>query len=285
MTGLPRSMPALVTAMGVDGTLDLDAHETNIELVRNRGARGVVLAGSTGEGPYLEEGERARLIERTRRADPDLTVICGIHAESTRAAVRLVGECRSADGALVVTPTSLVRGRTDAVVRFYRDVADVSAVPIFLYSVPSVTGWELPVDAVRALAAHPGIAGIKDSGGDPNRTQELRDVIDAGFTIYAGASRALAASARAGAWGAITASANYALADVSLASRGDDRAQRRLTELVGTVERHGLAGTKYAAELTGLIAGAARLPILPLSEDAKSEIASALSRAGLTSSQ
>lgn len=38
--------------------------------------------------------------------------------------------------------------------------------PIILYSVPGNTGLDLPVDAVVALAEHPNIIGIKDSGGD-----------------------------------------------------------------------------------------------------------------------
>ena len=45
-------------------------------------------------------------------------------------------------------------------------VADSSAVPVVLYSVPANTGLELPLDAVLHLSQHPNIVGLKDSGGD-----------------------------------------------------------------------------------------------------------------------
>ena len=45
-------------------------------------------------------------------------------------------------------------------------VADLSPVPVVLYSVPANTGLDLPVDAVVTLSQHPNIVGIKDSGGD-----------------------------------------------------------------------------------------------------------------------
>ena len=278
-------MPALVTAMRSDGAIDEDAHQRNVAIVSERGARGVVLAGSTGEGPYLEPGERGRLIEGARSAAPDIVVVCGINAETTRSAVQLAEECGGADLLLVITPTSLVRTRADAVEQFYRDVADASPLPILLYTVPSVTGWELPVASIRTLATHPGVIGMKDSGGDPSRLDELHETIEAGFTVYAGASRALAESSRRGAWGAITASANYALADVSLAARGDDHAQKRLAALATAVEQHGVAGTKYASDRTGLSAGPARSPVLPLTEDARRDVDAALATAGVTKPQ
>lgn len=45
-------------------------------------------------------------------------------------------------------------------------VADLSPIPVVLYSVPANTGLDLPVDAVVTLSQHPNIVGIKDSGGD-----------------------------------------------------------------------------------------------------------------------
>ena len=285
MSDLPRALPALITAMHPDGAIDVDGHRHNIATMSDRGARGVLLAGSTGEGPYLEPGERRILIEAAREVDQEMAIICGVHAESTREALRAVEECAPADLVLVVTPTSLVRGRADAVEQFYRDVADASPIRLLLYSVPSVTGWELPTESVEVLAAHPSIVGMKDSGGDPSRITELGSTIEQGFVIYAGASRALAESSRRGAWGAITASANYALADVSLAARGDDQAQRRLTQLSTAVERHGLSGSKVAAASTGLAAGPARLPVLPLSDAAVEDVESALRNMGVARPQ
>ncbi len=279
MTTWPRAMPALITPFDADGELDVEAHVHNVVHMADAGATGILVAGSTGAGPYLEQGERHRLVASARGAVGDLTVICGINAESQRQAVAQAAEAADAgaDAVLVITPTTLVRDRDDAVEGFYRDIADRVALPVFLYTVPRVTGWELPVESVRRLSAHPSIIGMKDSGGNPARLKELDDVLADGFVVYAGASGAITASAMAGAWGAITASANYTLADVALAVEGDRTAQHRLLSLAAAVERYGVAGTTHAASLVGLTSGHLRAPLREVDADAASEIRGALS--------
>ena len=283
----PRALPALITAFDGDGALDPGANASNIELVARRGARGVLVAGSTGQGPYLEPGERGQLVSLAKEVDADLVVICGVHAETTRGAIAACREAvdSGADAVLVVTPTTMVRGRIPAVERFYLDLAEVAEAPLLLYSVPGITAWALPTDSVDRLAAHDAIVGIKDSGGDPDRVDAMRPAMEGGFIVYAGASRALAPSAMHGAWGAITASANYALTEVGLAARGDTAAQSRLTQLTSVVESYGVPGTTYAARAVGLQPGTMRRPLLEIGDDARSAIDHALAVAGLGSTK
>lgn len=278
MTVWPQAMPALITPFTPDGSLDIEAHEHNIARMVEQGALGVLIAGSTGEGPYIDAGERASLVGHAAQVAPDLVLLCGVFAESLRQAVRQVEEAAGAgaDGALVVTPTTLVRGRDASVEAFYEELADASALPILLYSVPRVTGWALPTESVARLAIHPSIIGMKDSGGDPTRLTALADVIAGGFITYVGASRAILESHRRGVHGAITASANYALADVAAAVRGDGLAQARLDELTEVVEEHGVAGTKFAAGVRGLSSGSSRRPLADLTPDAADRVTEAL---------
>lgn len=287
MTPWPRAMPALVTALDASGDLDIEGHRHNIAAMVERGARGVLVAGSTGEGPYLDVGERAALVANAREVDASLTILCGINAESVRQGVAQIREASGAgaDGVLVITPTTLARRDPTAVERFYGACADSSDVPVFLYNVPAVSSLVLTVDQVRNLAGHERIVGMKDSGGEPERLDGLADLIADGFTVFTGASRALLASHHAGAWGAITASANYALTEVSLASRGDAAAQQRLTALAAAIEAHGVAGTKAAAAATGLRAGPPRLPLSAVGPTDAAEIVGRLRAAGLVSTQ
>jgi len=281
----PRALPALLTPFSSDGGIDFDAHAHNVATIGARGGTGILIAGSTGEGPYLETGERAALIESARQADPTMFIITGVHAESLRQASVGVAECAHSDAALVVTPTSLVRGNDRAIEAFYAELAERCPVPLLLYSVPSVTGYELPVESIVELAGHPNIVGMKDSGGDPTRLPHLATAIGNGFTVYAGASRALRESSANGAWGAITASANYALAEVALAARQDVQAQQRLTAITSVVEAFGVAGTKAAAQMAGLVAGHMRKPLLPVDEQTRTRISEALRAASLASSK
>lgn len=273
-TRWPDTIPALITPFDSDGEVDIDAHRHNVTAAAAAGASGVLIAGSTGEGPYLEPGERRTLVSEARSAQNNMTVVCGVSAETDREAVRQIHEAASggADAILVVTPGALVRNRMQPIVDFLTRTADAAPLPVFLYTVPMVTGYELPIEAVIGLASHPNIVGMKDSGGDYERLEHLGSVLSDDFIVYTGSSKALADGAARGAHGAITASANYALDLVSASAGGDRAAQRALAALIAVIEPHGVPGTKFAASLTGMRPGSSRLPLQPLTPSTEAEI-------------
>ena len=273
-------MPALITAFDAEERIDAAAHEHNLSVAVTAGTEGVLVAGSTGEGPYLEPGERELLNSITRGAFPDLTIICGISAETDRQAQIQMAEAEvgGADAVLVTTPGTLVRNLLGLITDFYLRIANASPLPVVIYTVPGVTGYELPIEAVTELAGHPNIIGMKDSGGDVSRLDELLDIMNAGFVVYAGSSRALADSNDRGSFGAITASANYLYPLVVAASTGDRNAQTAVTDVTGIVERHGVPGTKFAASLAGMQPGHSRLPLQPLDATAQQSITDVLAR-------
>jgi dihydrodipicolinate synthase/N-acetylneuraminate lyase len=176
-----------------------------------------------------------------------------------------------ADAVLVTTPTMLLRKDAGLVESFYLAVADQSPLPVFCYSVPPVTGYEFPVASAVVVAAHPNIVGMKDSGGDPERIRPILDGVDADYFLYIGASRILGEAARRGAYGAITASANYA-PDLVIAALGSADAQDALSAVSSNVEWHGLAGTYAAAEMVGLQPGTMRPPLVEMSAEDRDEM-------------
>ena len=272
-------MPALITPFTQRGEIDLKAHTHNLRVLSERGIEGFVIAGSNGEGPYLEPGERERLVKAGRRRRSHF--MCGIAAESTRVALAQVSEAieGGADSLLVLTPTTMARGRDSVIIDFYRSIAERSEVPILLYSVPSVTAYNLPIDLVARLSRHENIVGMKDSSGDVVRLQSIVDATPSEFVLYSGSSRALTAAMAVGCYGAITGSGNYApeLVLRTLSAAREDpatarRLQRRLSSLSGDVEAHGVPGVKAAARAAGLEAGYPRLPLTRLARGVETSI-------------
>jgi 4-hydroxy-2-oxoglutarate aldolase len=270
----PNFMSALITPFDEEGDIIAEAHTHNLLLQTSRGVSGFVLGGSTGEGPYLEAGERAGLLNQAREelgVEPFL--ICGVQAQSVRQAEAQLAEIANAgaDAALVMTPTSLARGNHDAMQRFFDAIAETSPLPVFLYSVPAVTGYDLPVESVATLAQHPKIVGLKDSGGRPLHTKEVVQSTPDDFMVYAGSSSTLLQGMAAGATGAITASSNYlpellsALVTTSRTSVSEtEPLQVRLTKATREIESYGVVGTKAAAGAAGLWTGIPRKPLQPV---------------------
>lgn len=273
-------MPALITPFTRGGEIDTRAHTHNLKTLADGGIDGFVIGGSNGEGPYLEPGERNRLVKAGRRRKSHFMV--GVAAESTRVALAQVAEAidGGADTVLVLTPTTLARGRDEAVHRFYRTIADMSTVPVFLYSVPSVTGYNLPVELVWRLSRHENIVGMKDSSGDVVRLQSIIDAAPSDFILYSGSSRALTAAMAIGCHGAITGSGNYVpqlvLQTLAAAKADPSKArklQKRLSAISADVEAHGVPGVKAAAKTAGLDPGHPREPLTRLSRGAETSIA------------
>jgi len=267
----PHFMTALITPFDENGNIIVEAHHHNLHLQTSRGVTGFILAGSTGEGPYLEAGERHLLAAEARRElGPAPFLMCGVAAQSVRQAMGQIKEIAEAgaDAVLVMTPTTLARGNHDAVRRFYEAIAESTPLPLFLYSVPGVTGYDLPAEYAAELSAHPNIVGLKDSAGRALHTKQVVEASVDGFLVFSGSSSALTQAIAGGAVGAITASANYlpelVSAVVRTACESVSRAeplQTQLTTATKAVEAYGVVGTKAAAGAAGLWTGIPRRPL------------------------
>lgn len=259
-------MAALITPFDKRGSIDGGAHRHNLEQLTEWGLRGFLVGGSTGQGPYLEPGERAVLTAMARgELGSDVFLMTGISAQSVRQAIQQIGEAADAeaDAVLVTTPTLLLRENAELVESFYGLVADGSPLPVFSYSVPAVTGYELPIESAVAICSHPNIVGMKDSGGDPDRVGPILEGMGEGCYFFVGTSRIVHEAFCRGAYGSITASANYA-PELAAAARENADAQDRLSSIASNVEWHGLAGTYAAAEMVGLHTGTMRPPLIQM---------------------
>lgn len=273
-------MPALVTPFTMRGEIDTKAFQKNVRILADTGIEGFVIAGSNGEGPYLEPGERLQLTRSVRRRKVHLMV--GIAGESTRLALTQIEEAieGGADSVLVMTPTTGARGRDDAMIEHYKVIAEQSKVPVFLYSVPLVTAYNLPIPIVAKLSRHPNIFGMKDSSGDIVRLQSIIDAAPSGFLLYSGSSKALTGAMAVGCYGAITGSGNYLprlVQDTLTKAKADPasarRLQKRLSAISADVEALGVPGVKAAAKAAGLEPGYPRLPLTRLSRGHETSIA------------
>jgi len=280
-----------ITTPFVDGDVRPDHLASNLERWNAMPLDGYVVLGSNGEAPLLDEDERTEVIRTARKGiAPGRRMIVGAGRESTRATNRCVAEAfdLGADAVLVGLPTYYRPAMTAEVLREHLlRVADESAGPVFLYSVPAFTAMPVDLALYRELIGHDRIVGIKDSSGDAASTAAF---IEAGGTVLVGAGRVLAEGLHAGAAGAVLAVSCVAAgvtAEIGGLVRDGrlDEARRlnaRLDPLTAAVtSRHGIGGLKAALDLLHLHGGAPRPPLLPAGAEARAEIAGHLRELGL----
>lgn len=284
--------PPIPTPFDDDGELDIEALGRNCERWMGTGLHGLVALGSNGEAPLLDDAESDRVIAAVRgRVPPERLLIAGVARESTAGTVRAARRAAAlgADAVLVRTPSIFKAWvRDEAMIGHYAAVADASPVPVLLYNFAALTGVSLTVATVARLAAHPNIAGMKESGGDIGFISELVDATPDGpdgFQLLAGSAPAFYASLLSGAAGGILALASVVpalcveLFDLVDARRlAEARAlQRQLTPLARLVTRvHGVPGLKAALAAAGYAGGDPRPPLRPVQADAADEIRRAL---------
>ncbi len=289
--GLRGVIPPLATPFRSDGALDLEAFEANLDALAAHDLGGYLVLGSNGEAASLEDEERLALVAAARRRAGGRLLLVGTGLESTRATVALTRRVADlgADAVLVLTP-HYYKGRmtSEALRRHFEAVADASPVPVYLYSVPAFTGLPWPVELATALAAHPRIAGLKESSGDVGLLGRILGSVPASFEVACGSAPVFYPALCLGACAGVLAVANCAPRPASALfrayGRGDhDRARRiqqALAPLAAAVTTtYGIAGLKQAMDLAGLRGGCVRAPLLPPPPSAVAEIRPLLERA------
>ncbi|XP_008060723.1 4-hydroxy-2-oxoglutarate aldolase, mitochondrial isoform X1 [Carlito syrichta] len=271
--------PPVTTPFTATAEVDYGKLEENLHKLGTLPFRGFVVQGSTGEFPFLTSSERLEVVSRARQAMPkDKLLLAGSGCESTQATVEMTVSMAQvgADAAMVVTPC-FYRGRMSsaALIHHYTKVADLSPIPVVLYSVPANTGLDLPVDAVVTLSQHPNIVGMKDSGGDVTRIGLIvHKTRRQDFQVLAGSAGFLLASYAVGAVGGVCGLANVLGAQVCqlerlcLTGQWEDaqNLQHRLIEPNTSVTRRfGIPGLKKAMDWLGYYGGPCRAPLGELS--------------------
>jgi dihydrodipicolinate synthase/N-acetylneuraminate lyase len=150
--------------------------EANIARYSRSLLAGMVVLGSTGEAPALDDVESVDVLRTAAEAAaPEKVLIAGIGRESAKATLGLAEAAAQFkyDAVLVRTPTYYANQMTsEAVATYFRLIADRSPLPVVLYNIPRCVPYNIPVEMVAELAQHPNIIAIKDSSGSLERIQK-----------------------------------------------------------------------------------------------------------------
>lgn len=209
MSLAPGVYPAAVTPFDERGRVDLPAVARLLAHFRAEGCRGVVLAGTNGEGPSLSAVEKRDLIKAAVPLASGFPVILGVSTPSTEEAVWLCRQAADAGAAAVLLmPPGFFREASQAGLEaWFRQVLDRSTSPVLVYNYPARAGVRLEADLIARLADHPRFLGLKDSSG------EIANIVDyaeaaKGKSLFVGDETLLAEALTAGWTGTISGASN-----------------------------------------------------------------------------
>ncbi|MEJ2059770.1 MAG: 4-hydroxy-tetrahydrodipicolinate synthase [Gammaproteobacteria bacterium] len=286
------SLVALVTPMDEEGGVDDAALANLIEFHVSNGTDAIVAVGTTGESATLDFDEHCRVIQRVvELAAGRIPVIAGTGSNSTAEAIELT-RCAmqgGADAALLVTPY-YNKPTQEGLYRHFRAVAEAVPIPQILYNVPGRTAVDMRNETVERLADISNVVGIKDATGDLERGRDLIERVRGRMDVYSGDDATAMELILAGGKGDVSVTANVVPAEMhavcEAALRGDraeaERLNTRIAELHSKlfIESNPIP-VKWALHEMGLIGPGIRLPLTPLSENARPALCEALRATGI----
>lgn len=299
MPDATRPAGALFVGSGVALVTPFDDRGVNEpvlrELVRfqlQEGTDALVVNGSTGEAPAMSAAEQRRAVEIVvDEAARRVPVIAGAGGSDTAAVAALARGAREAGAdALLIAPPPYSKPPQRGIVAHLRQVMDAGGLPAIAYNVPGRTACNILPETLEILAEDERIVGVKEASGDISQVAEVCRRLADRVAVYSGNDDQVVPLMSLGGVGVISVLANVAPRDTArmayafLEGRVAEarELQLRYLPLIGAIFREANPiPIKAAVEILGFAAGAPRLPLVPLAEEARAELAEAMRALGL----
>jgi 4-hydroxy-tetrahydrodipicolinate synthase len=287
---LGEVLTAIATPFAPDGSIDLGRFRELARFLVENGSDGIVVAGTTGEAPTLNDEERLVLFAAAVDEIGDrATVIAGTGTYSTAHSVHLTEQAHAlgADGFLVVTPY-YNKPPPRGIVEHFKAIAAVSDRPIIVYNIPSRVVLNIEPETLEELGEIPTVTAVKQA--NPDLEQARRIVEETGLALYAGDDDLLLPFLELGGTGGVCVYTHVVGPQVhELVHRfrdGDREGARALeVELRPAIELLRIVvnpiSIKAALNLLGHEVGGLRLPLVDASPEELVQVRACLEQLGL----
>ena len=205
-----RVVPAMVTPFNEDGALDVDASVTLAKWLVEQGSEGLVITGTTGEGPAVTDEEDWELWRAVAEA-VTVPVIAGTTTNDTAHSVHQTQKAEElgCGGILAVTPY-YNRPSQEGIYAHFDAVASATSLPVVLYDIPVRTGRKIETSTLLRLAHEiPNVVAVKDAAGNPGETAKVIRDAPEDFEVYSGDDNLTLPLLAVGAVGVISVAAHW----------------------------------------------------------------------------
>ncbi|WP_208587737.1 dihydrodipicolinate synthase family protein [Gracilibacillus suaedae] len=185
---------AMVTPMNEDGTVNLEETEKLTNFLIEKGVDCLYPLGTTGEMFKLTLNERKQIAEtviNTAKKRVNVFIHAGAMHTSDTLDLAMHAHKAGADGVGVVTPAFFTVSDLE-IENYYATIAKQlpGDFPIYLYSIPQLSGNKLSIEVVTRLAEQfPNIVGIKYSYPDFITLKDYTKVRSGEFSVLTGADK------------------------------------------------------------------------------------------------
>lgn len=265
------------------------------ELVRfqlREGTDALIVNGSTGEASTMSPAEQRRAVEIVvDEAARRVPVIAGTGGSDTAAVSALARAAREAGAdALLIAPPPYNKPPQRGIVAHFRRVMEAGDLPTIAYNVPGRTACNILPETVEILAEDERIVGVKEASGDISQVAEVCRRVAHRVAVYSGNDDQVVPLMALGGVGVISVLANIAPRDVARMAHaflegGVAEARslqlRYLPLITAIFDEPNPIPIKAAVAMMGFGVGHPRLPLVEISNEARSRLEEAMREVGL----
>ena len=163
--------PYLVSPLDPDGQIRTEVLGKLCDDLIKSGVHGLTPLGSTGEFAYLNNAQRATVVQATIEAAAGrVPVVAGVVSTSTSDAVAQAKAYQKLGAAGILAIVEAYFPLGDAQIEsYFRAIADAVEIPVVIYTNPQFQRSDLTLDVIARLASHPRIGYIKDASTNTGR--------------------------------------------------------------------------------------------------------------------
>ena len=188
MTEIGRLITAMVTPFDEKGAVDYEQAKCLANALLDSGSDGLVITGTTGEGPTLSAEEKIRLYAEVKEAIGSRgAVIAGTTDNDTAKSIELSAEAESVGAdALLLTVPAYNKPPQEGLYQHFKAIAESTSLPCVLYNVTSRTSLNMTDETTIRLSEIDNIVGVKEAGSDLNQITRIIDRAGDDFRVWSG---------------------------------------------------------------------------------------------------
>ena len=188
MTEIGRLITAMVTPFDEKGAVDYEQAKRLAVALLDSGSDGLVITGTTGEGPTLSAEEKIRLYAEVKEAIGSRgAVIAGTTDNDTAKSIELSAEAESVGAdALLLTVPAYNKPPQEGLYQHFKAIAESTSLPCVLYNVTSRTSLNMTDETTIRLSEIDNIVGVKEAGSDLNQITRIIDGAGDDFRVWSG---------------------------------------------------------------------------------------------------
>ena len=284
MTEIGRLITAMITPFDNEGNVDYQQARRLANALLDSGSDGLIVTGTTGEGPTLSNEEKIRLYAEVKEAIGGRgAVIAGTTDNNTANSIELSKEAEAVGAdALLLTVPAYNKPPQEGLYQHFKKIASKTNLPCLLYNVTSRTSLNMTDETTIRLSQIDNIVGIKEAGSDLDKIARIIEGAQEDFLVWSGNDNETFYIMAMGGYGVVSVASHLVGSQIKqmmgLLLEGDVETaaaeHRRLLPLfkVLFVESNPIP-VKYAVNSLGFDAGQPRLPLVPPQEKTIAELA------------